>query len=545
MIGTDSILARLEKVFREDWDSPAFSDYGSDRLFTYGDVSTRIAYIHCMFAEVGVRPGDRVIVCDRNSSNWAVSFLAIITYHAVAVPLLTDFSDAQLVMLCGHCNARFIICNRSLSHLWPDGECPMYMLDIEDLLTMNPDIHTDEIEEAAFLRYAERYPEGLNAGNVSYEAEDPEEMMLLCYTSGSTGNPKGVMLSFRSILVNIVAVRSALPVTHHARVLCILPFGHMFGLIVDLLFGVCAAACQTMVSISLKKALPAALLEVRPDYLNCVPLIMERMFDLAVRPYFEQPQTQAELQDPEKRPSVLGRMRQMLLEAMGGRIRQVLLGGAPLNRDLETVLAAMGFPYTIAYGMTECGPLISFNTWRTQKTGSCGRLLNGVEARIISDDPVNEPGELVVRGPNVMMGYYNNRQATDENIDSEGWLSTGDFAVFDKDGHLYIRGRKKNMLLGSDGQHVYPEEIEGQIVARSIFEEAVVVKRGRELVALVHVSDERLAEAGLTRESLDMESICSGINTYLPKYSRIGHFEQRDVDFEKTPKGSIRRFKYA
>lgn len=539
-----SILKTFEQVFRKDWDSPAFSDYGKDRIFTFGDVATRISYIHCMFAEVGIRPGDRVIICDRNSSNWAISMLAVITYHAVAVPLLPDYSDAQLVMLCEHCNARFIICNRSLSNLWPAGECPMYMLDIEDLLTMNPDRRTDKVEEAAFLHYAEKYPEGFSPGDLVYEAENPDDMMLLSYTSGSTGNPKGVMLSYRSIRINIETAYCALPVTYHAKVLCILPSGHMFGLVIDLLAGVCMAAHQTMVCTSLKKALPAALLEVRPDYLNCVPLIIERMYDAAVRPYADQPDVQAMLAEPGKRPAVLSHMRQLLLDIMGGRLQQVLLGGAPLSKDLEAMLADMGFPYAIAYGMTECGPLISFNTSRTQKPGSCGRLLDGIEARILSEDPFEEPGELVVRGPNVMMGYYKNRQATDENIDSDGWLSTGDLGVFDKEGYLYLRGRKKNMLLNSNGQNVFPEEAEGQIVTYTVFEEAVVVKRGTGLVGLVYVSDEKLADAGLSRNSLDMDSICREVNLHLPKYCQLEHLEQVDAEFEKTPKGSIRRFKY-
>lgn len=539
-----SILKQLETVFREEWESPAFSDYGKDRSFTYGEVATRISYIHCLFAELGIKPGDRVIICDRNSSNWAISFLAIITYQAVAVPLLPDYSDAQLVMLCEHCNARFIICSRSLSKLWPAGECPMYMLDIEDLLTMNPDRHTDAVEEAAFTRYAEKYPKRLGPDNLVYGEEDPDAMMLLSYTSGSTGNPKGVMLSYRSILINILATNRALPVTRHAKVLCILPNGHMFGLVMDMLFGACAAAHQTMVSMSLKRALPAALLEVRPDYLNCVPLIMERMFDAGVKPYIEQPEVQAMLQDPEKSEAVYGHMKKLLLDIMGGSIRQVMLGGAPLNRELETMLSKMKFPYAVAYGMTECGPLISFNTWQTQRLGSCGRLIEGMDARILSDDPFNEPGELIVRGPNVMMGYYRNQTATSDNIDPEGWLSTGDYGVFDQDGYLYLRGRKKNMLLNSNGQNVYPEEAEGQVVSHSIFEEAVVVKRGEELVALVYVSDERLKEKGLTRGSLDLAAICREVNMHLPRYCQLGYMEQMDTEFEKTPKNSIRRFKY-
>lgn len=541
---SDGILKQIEKVFREEWNSPAFSDYGKEVSYTYGDVATRIAFIHCLFAELGIKPGDRVVICDRNSSNWAIVLLAVITYRAVAVPLLPEYSDSQLVMLCEHCAARFIICNRSLSHLWPAGKCPMYMLDIEDLLAMQPDSATDKVEETALKRYAAEYPDDVNAGDICYKADEPDDMMFFCYTSGSTGNPKGVMLPSRSILFSIRAYYNILPVRHHAKLLCFLPSGHLFGLVLDLLTGICSAADMTMVSTSLKRTLPVALREVRPDYLNCVPLIMERLFDSSVRPYMEQPETQALLQDPEKKPAALRRMRELLLESMGGRVRMVTLGAAPLNRELETALVEMEFPYTMAYGLTETGPLVSITPWQEHRLGSAGRLLDGVEARITSEDPFNEPGELIVRGVNVMTGYYNNPQATVDNIDSEGWFSTGDLGVLDKDGYLFIRGRKKNMLLNSNGQNVFPEEAESQVVSFSVFEESVVVKREDKLVALVYVSDETLKDKGLTRESLDLDAICSEVNSHLPRYCQLAYMEQMDTEFEKTPKNSIRRFKY-
>ena len=540
-----SLIKSIENVFRKSWDLPALTDWGSNVTYTYGDVATRICYIHSLFEVIGIKPGDKIAICDKNSSNWAISMLAIITYRAVAVPLLPDYSKQQLKMLCEHCDAKFMVGNHQLATLWEDGECPMYMLDTEDLLAMTPNTVTDKVEEEAFRRFSQKYPNGYTQKALCYEAEDPDALMLLSYTSGSTGNPKGVMLPYKSLWSNQMFANNALPYKPGMRVFLILPMAHMFGFSFDFLYGIMLSAhLYILTKIPAPKVLMEAFSVVKPDYFLCVPLVMEKIIQTKVLPILNKPDISFMLKVPGLRQLICRKIRNQLTIALGGNFYSVIMGGAPLNKEVEKVLRMVKFPFTVGYGMTECGPIITYADWKESRTGSCGKAALNMEVKILSNDPQHEPGEIVTKGVNTMMGYYKNTEATQEAIDEEGWLHTGDLGVIDKDGFLYIRGRKKNMLLGANGQNIYPEEAEDQVISYSIFDECVVVQRGDKLVALVYASDLTLKAAETSRESLNLEAIRQEINLHLPKYCQLAKLEQRSEEFEKTPKKSIRRFLY-
>lgn len=540
-----SIIKRIEEVIREQWECDAFTDYGSDLTYQYGDVAIRICYLHMLFETLGIKPGDKVAICSKNSSNWAISMLAILTYRAVAVPLLPDYSKEQLKMLCDHCGAKFMIAHHRLANLWPNGQCPLYMIDAEDLLTMTPDTLTDEVEDKAFNLFHQRYPNGYTKEHVHYEAEQPEELMILSYTSGSTGNPKGVMLPWRSLMSNIRFAADAFPCQKDMRLLLVLPMAHMYGFALDFLYGImCGAHLTVLTKLPAPKVILKALATVRPHYFLCVPLVMEKIINSKVMPLLNRPFMKVMFLIPGIHELICWKIRKKLIKDFGGNIYEVMIGGAPLNKKIEKLLRMVAFRYTIGYGMTECGPMITYSDWKKHHLGSCGKAVLGMEVKVDSPDPKRIPGELITKGPSMMLGYYKNDEATKSTIDENGWLHTGDLAVVDKEGFFYIRGRKKNILLGSNGQNIFPEEAEDQVVSHSIFEECVVVQRQGKLVGLVYVSDALLQELGKKREELDLEAIRNEVNLYLPNFCQLSQLEQRNEEFVKTPKKSIRRFLY-
>lgn len=542
---TLSIIKQLESVMRKHWDHEALTDWGNNATYKYGDIAVRVCYMHMLFKSLGIKPGDKVAICDKNSSNWAIAMLAVLTYRAVAVPLLPDYSKMQLKMLCEHCDAKFMIAHHRLANLWPDGDCPMYMLDVEDLLAMTPSALTDQVEEKAFAMFAEHYPKGYKKEHLHYEAEQPDDLMILSYTSGSTGNPKGVMLPWRSLQSNMEFAFGALPNDGSMNMFLILPMAHMFGFAFDFLYGILTGShLHILTKVPAPKILLKAFEEVKPDIFFCVPLVMEKIINNRVLPLLRTRKMEILMKVPGVRQLICRKIRKQLYQALGGRAYEVIMGGAALSKEVEKVLHMIKFPYTIGYGMTECGPIITFSDWKEHRPGSCGKAAVNMEVKILSDDPQNEPGEIVAKGANKMLGYYKNAEATEETIDTEGWLHTGDLGVMDKDGFIYIRGRKKNMLLGSNGQNVYPEEAEDQVASYSVFDECVVVKREDKLVGLVYASDNTLQTLGLRREDLDLDSICKEVNQHLPNYCQLAKLEQRDQEFEKTPKKSIRRFLY-
>lgn len=546
MLNEKSLIKRIEKAFREAWDKPALTNYGTNLHYDYKDVAARVAYVHLLLNELGVMPGDKVALCDKNSANWVVSQLALITYRAVSVPLLPDFSETQIVNLCKHSESKVLIGNAKYVKLWEGKDYDIKVLDIDAIMTLDEKVLTQDAEARALARMRELYPNGLMAEDVKYEAEDPEALMLISYTSGSTGNPKGVMLPYRSLWSNNTFAIEKLPIGEYSRYFFILPMAHMFGYSFDFLF------CVTKKShayILTKAPVPKILLEAfktaKPHVFLCVPLVMEKIINGKVRPVLEKPLMKFLLKVPGIRQAICSKVRKQLIEALGGEVYEVIMGGAALNRDVENILRMVKFPYTVGFGMTELGPLASYADWHETRTGSCGKKVDRVELKVLSEDPERVTGEIVVKGMNTMIGYYKNPEATAEAIDKEGWLHTGDLGIIDHEGYMFIRGRKKNMLLSSNGQNIYPEEIEEQVVSRSIFDECVVVQRENKLIALTYVSDVTLTVVGKNREDLDLDAIRAEVNKYLPKYSQLAAIEQRSEEFEKTPKKSIRRFLYS
>ncbi len=540
-----SLIKTLEKAFQQSWNKPAFTDIESGQSFTYGDIATRICYIHYIFEELGIKRGDKIAICGSNCTNWAVSMLAIITYGTVAVPLLSGYSNTQLMELCQHCDAKFMIADKRVRNLWEKGKCPMYLLDIEDLLAMIPDNHTDHIERNALNKYSTMYPHGFSATDIHYKEENPDDLLILSYTSGSTGKPKGVMLSYRSIISNLEFGIGALSKNGVNNVLAILPMAHMFGFAFDFLTCIALGAhLHILTKAPVPKVLMKAFQSIKPNYFHCVPLVMEKITNAKVVPVISTPTMRFLIRVPILKQIICNKIRSQLISAFGGNVFEVIMGGAALSKELEKVLNMIKFPYTVGYGMTECGPIISYSDWQKVRMGSCGQAAPRMTIKIISDDPQNIPGEIAVKGTNIMMGYYKNDEATKETIDEDGWLHTGDLGIIDKDGYLFIRGRKKNMLLGPNGQNVYPEEAEDQVLAHSIFEECVVVSRNNKLVALVYVSDTTLRGKGITKAQLNLNDIRREINAHLPNYCQLSQLELRDTEFEKTPKKTIRRFLY-
>lgn len=499
---TESIIKRFEHTIKTSWDCPAVTNYGSGTTYTYGDIARAVSCLHTTFNELGIRPGDRIVLCDKNLRNWVTAMIGIITYGAVGVPLLTEFTDSQLVNLCEHSDAKFLFGGPRTAGLWKEGECPMHRIDLSEVLRMASD--------------------GFGPEDVSYRAENPDDLMILSYTSGSTGYPKGVMLPYRSLMSNAGYVVSNHNLPLHGRDLVVLPLAHMFGFTCDFL-GSMLNGCH----ITIMKTLPVpslflqAIKDVRPDRLYTVPLIMEKLS-----------------RSPE-RDSILEFIKE-------SSVKEIIMGGAGLNREVESLLHGKGVKYSVGYGMTECGPLICHSFWPDIKVGSCGRPVTGMEVKILSEDPENIPGEIIARGSNVMLGYYKNPEATAEALDADGWLHTGDLGVIDRDGYLFIRGREKDMILTSNGQNIYPEEVEEQIITHSPFEECLVVQRNEHLVGLVYISDIGLKHLGRSREDLDksLKEYCAEINRHLPGFSKLAELVQKYDGFEKTPKRSICRYLY-
>lgn len=527
-----SLLDIVERSIKNNWNQYAYTDYGTDNTYTYGDVAKEIARLHALYKKIGVQPGEKIALCDKNSSHWAISFISVLTYGATAVPILADFHIEQIQNIYKHSESRLLICSMKTAKATGIKD----VLDIEDLKLINSDIDIN-IEDFRNLT-----PE-----DIHYFREDPEGVALISYTSGSTGRSKGVMLPYRSIWSNVIFADEVLGLPNGCNTMAILPMAHMYGFAFDFIYEF-SIGCH--VHYLTKTPSPAILIkafnEVKPAIVIAVPLVIEKIVTGKVFPILKTPKMRALVKMPIIRNIVYNKIRQQLTNAFGGEFYEVIIGGAAFSKEVEGFLAKIKFPYTVGYGMTECGPILGYEDWNNFKKGSCGKAAPRMTLKIDSEDPEHKAGEILARGTNVMLGYYKNPEETAEAIDADGWLHTGDLGTIDKEGNIFIRGRKKTMLLGANGQNIYPEEIEDVILSQTIFEECVVVQRGEKLVALVYISDEALAKHHLDRHSLDknLDEYKKQANAALPKFANIIGFEVQDQEFEKTPKRSIRRYLY-
>lgn len=529
---------------------PALSDFGGQTL-TFRQLGRKIAEIHILYKAIGLRQGDKVALCAKNSASWAVTFLATMTYGAVPVPLLHEFHPDQIVHLTVHSEARLLFTEMSIAdnidtERLAGVEAVMLLDSYTPVFSRVPELEplVRKLPEA----FARIYPEGFTPEDIRYADPAMNSLALINYTSGSSGNPKGVMLSYRNIWSNVSFGLANIDFLHPGdNMLSMLPLAHMYGLVFELLFPLCRGCHITFLGrVPSPKVLLQAFAATRPKLVITVPLVIEKIVKSRILPRLSTPAMRLLLAIPGIRGMIYSKVRDQLIQALGGNLRQLILGGAALSDEVEALLRKIRVPFTIGYGMTECAPLITYEWWETQRPHSCGRLCHGMEARILSDDYHNTPGVLFVKGDNVMMGYYKNPESTEEALCPDGWLRTGDVCTMDNDGYLYIRGRDKNMILSSSGQNIYPEEIEAKLNNLPLVAESVVVERDGRIVALVHPAYDLGRQEGLTDTQTEQRvtALLPQLNKLLPAYSRVSTLELHRDEFEKTPKHSIRRFIY-
>lgn len=527
----------------------ALSDFQGAN-FQYRDVARKVAKLHLGFKHAGIRPGDKIALCGRNGANWAIAFLSVLTYGAVAVPILHEFKPDNVHHLVNHSDARLLFVDSTIwNNLNPDSLPQIVgavrLADFSLLFSRSRQL-TDARANLNRL-FGEQFPERFKVEDVQYADPNENDLCLINYTSGSTGFSKGVMLSYKNLYSNILFAREHFPFLKRADGhICMLPLAHMYGLCIEMLFPFTVGAhINFLTRTPSPRIIMEAFATVHPKVIITVPLIIEKIIKTKVFPMLEKPWMRLLLKTPFINDRVLAKIKDRLIETFGSNMFSIVIGGAGLNADVEAFLRRIHFPFTVGYGMTECAPLIAYAQWDVQRPASCGKIVDRMEGEIDSPDPINTPGVLRVRGDNVMMGYYNNPEATAAAI-VDGWLITGDICQFDADGFLYIRGRDKNMILGPSGQNIYPEEIEQKINNLPYVSESLVVERDGRLVALVHPDYDAARQDNLAENDLH-DAIIKNVrelNSSLPGYSQLSDTKIMAEEFEKTPKRSIKRYLY-
>ena len=549
MDASSSFNKYVHDAITRHWDSDALTDYQGATL-QFHDVARKIEKLHILFEHSGIQPGDRIAICGRNSAHWAVAFLATLTYGAVAVPILHEFNSEQTHNIVNHSEARLLFVGdyvaKDIDHsLMGQLQGIVYLPDFSLLMSRSEKL--SYAREHLNMMFGSKYPYDFRKEDFGYYEDAPEELALINYTSGTTGFSKGVMLPYRALWGNLDFCLRRLgdKVKSGMQLLEILPMAHMYGLSIEFIFGFCSGCHLFFLNRLPSPSLIAqAYTEIRPCIVIAVPLIVEKIIRKKVFPRLNSPRMKLLLSMPVVQNKVKERICQLVYEAFGGQAYEIIVGGAPLSKEVEQFLLSIGFPLTVGYGATECAPLISYSDWHEFLPGSCGRVLDNMEVRILSEDPENIPGEIVTKGTNVMLGYYKNEEATRQALDSDGWYHTGDLGTMNAEGHIFIRGRIKNMLLGANGQNVYPEEIEDLLNSMPMVSESLVVQRGEHLVALVYPDQDEAA--GLKSDELEavMEQNRQNMNQQMPAFSRITRIELCKEEFQKTPKKSIKRYLY-
>lgn len=544
-----SVIKMYEVSFRRHWANVALSDFRGERI-TYGELSKRIARLHILLENAGIKRGDKVALCGKNSLAWGVAFFGVYTYGAVPVPILNDFKPATIHSLVNHSESKILI----VGDIVLKGVVLDEMPDILGVILMNDmslpfsrsqalDVAVANLDDC----FASKYPNGFSWMDIQYEPESsPNDLAVLNYTSGTTSEPKGVMVPYRAMLMNLKFACGALPLQDGDTVVSILPMAHMFGLAFQLMFELLLGAniCY-LGKMPSPRILFDAFVKEKPALVITVPLVIEKVIKQKIQPAMEKPLMKVAMAIPIIKSIIGGKIRTKILEAFGGKMDSLIVGGAALNADVEKILRKIHFPYTVGYGSTECAPLISYQDCDKYKAQSCGVAIPGCRVEVFSDSP-DSVGELLVKGDNVMLGYYKNPNATRDVIDPEGWFHTGDIGTIDRHGNIYIKGRCKNMILGPSGQNIYPEEIEDLYANIKYLQEVLVVARDRKLVALVLPDYEAGKSAGLNSQQVlaQLEEGRKKVNEMLPLYAQVAKLEIRTEPFERTPKKSIRRFLY-
>lgn len=539
----------IEQSIIKNWDKDSLTDYKGITL-QYKDVARKIAKFHIVLESAGIQPGDKIAVCGRNSAHWAVTFLATITYGAVIVPILHEFKADNIHNIVNHSEAKLLFVGDQAWENLNEDAMPLLegiasLTDFSSLVSRNEKL-TYAFEHRNAI-YGQRYPKNFRPEHICYRKDRPEELAIINYTSGTTGYSKGVMLPYRSIWSNVAYCFEMLPVKPGDHIVFMLPMGHVFGMVYDFLYGFSAGAhIYFLTRMPSPKIISQSFSEIKPRVISCVPLIVEKIIKKDILPKVDSKIGKLLLKVPIVNDKIKSLARQAAMEIFGGNFDEIIIGGAPFNAEVEAFLKKIGFPYTIAYGMTECGPIICSSRWDTLKLASCGKATTRMEVRIDSPDPKTHAGEIVCRGANMMLGYYKNPEATAQIIDVNGWLHTGDLGVMDEEGYVTVRGRSKNMLLTSSGQNIYPEEIESKLNNMPYVAESLIVLQHDKLVALIYPDFDDAFAHGLQQNDIQkaMEVNRAELNQQLPNYCQISKIKIHFEEFEKTAKKSIKRFMY-
>lgn len=542
----------IERSIIEHWDLDALTDY-KGRTLQYHDVARKIEKLHIMFEASGVKQGDKIAICGRNSSMWAATFLAILTYGAIAVPILHEFTAEQIHNIVNHSDAKLLFAGDVVSTQIDAAQMPniegiIYLPDLSLILSRTEKLtytreHLNEM-------FGQKYPKYFRAEHVHYYREkNPDELALINYTSGTTGHSKGVMIPYRAMWSNADFAMNVLgdKLKPGDNIISILPMAHMYGMAFEFIFEfICGLHIFYLTRIPSPAIIAQALQDVKPAIMIAVPLVIEKIIRKKVFPKIQNNKMKILLNTPVINKKVREKIKEQVYEAFGGNLYEIIIGGAALNGEVEHFLKQIEFPFTVGYGATECAPIICYRDWKTFVPGSCGQAALHQEVRIDSTDPENTPGEILTKGPNVLLGYYKNDEATQTAIDSNGWFHTGDLATMDSDGNVFIKGRSKNMLLGSNGQNIYPEEIEDKLNSLTLVSEGLLIQEGDKLVALVHPDYDEANILGLNTGDISeiMEHNRQQLNEEMPVYSKISVIRIQEEEFEKTPKKSIKRYLY-
>lgn len=549
----ENFIKLYEKSFRENWELPCYSNYGEREKYTYGEVAQEIARLHLLFRHCQLRRGDKIAVIGKNNARWAIAYMATVTYGGIVVPILQDFHPNDVHHIVNHSESVFLFTSDNIwEHLEEDrmeGLRAVFSLTDYHCLYQRDGENIQQFLQELDNEMQEQYPQGFRREDITYTDLSNDKVMLLNYTSGTTGFSKGVMLTGNNLAGNVVfGIRSGL-LSRGERVLSFLPLAHAYGCAFDFLTATAVGTHVTFLGkIPSPKILLKAFEEVKPNLIITVPLVIEKIYKNAVQPIISKRTMKWALNIPLLDAQIYGQIRKKLVDALGGRFKEVIIGGAAINPEVEEFFHRIKFPFTVGYGMTECAPLISYAPWEKFVLTSSGRVLDGImEARIVRQHPDDPIGEIQVRGENVMVGYYKNPEATREAFTDDGWLRTGDLGTLDADNNLFIRGRSKTMILSSNGQNIFPEEIEARLNNLPFVLESLVVERDKKLVALVYADYEALDSLGLNNDesrNAIMEENLKTLNNSVAAYERVSRIQLFPTEFEKTPKRSIKRYLY-
>ena len=545
-----SVNKIFENSLRNNWDRPALSNYQGVTLH-YRDVARRIAKLHIMYEHCGLEKGDKVAICSRNQANWGVSFLSVLTYGAVPVPILHEFKAGNVHHLVNHSEAKILFVDDVVWEGLTETEMPNLQAVVQinnfQLLYYRTDA-IKEVREHLNELFGKKYPMNFTPESMDFYEDSSDELALINYTSGTSGFSKGVMIPYRAIYSNIEFAKDAVPcLNNESNVVAMLPSAHMYGMMFELLYELAVGAhVHFLTRVPSPKIIMQALSEIKPTIVIAVPLIIEKVYKSKLKPLLEKEGIKLIMKIPVISQTIQKKICNELVNAFGGRFYEVIVGGAAFNKEVEAFFKKIAFPYTVGYGMTECAPIIAYDGWQTTKLYSCGKVAMNMEIKIDSDDPENVPGEVLVRGANVFLGYYKNEEATSSAFTEDGWFRTGDMGVIDSDGYLFLRGRSKCMILGPSGQNIYPEEIECVVNNMPYVVDSLVIEEEGTLTALIYPDFHQAEIDGYDKDGIEkyFNDSLADLNRELPNYARIKKIEVMPEDFERTPKRSIKRYLY-